>query len=85
MKNRTIELNGAKFTLGKTYKDSLLDVEGKAIAGASYLTGCDQVQLASKDANGLPFEHWVDVTRIEQVKVEKRPGGSAPRIPARHP
>jgi len=85
MKQRTITLNGAKITLGKKYVDNVLSIGGIAMAGASYLTGCDQVQLVAKDANGLPFEHWVDVTRLEAVKVEPRKGGPAPMIPARHP
>jgi hypothetical protein len=85
LENRTVLLNGTEFILGKKYRDTVQGVEGLAIAGASYLTGCDQINLASKDANGLPFTHWVDVTRIEGVKVEKRPGGPGPSITCRHP
>ena len=85
MKQREITLNGAKITLGKKYTDTVLAIEGIALAGASYLTGCDQVQLAAKDTNGLPFEHWVDVTRLEAVTVEPRKGGPVPKIPSRHP
>ena len=83
MKQRTITLNGAEVTLGKKYTDTVLDIEGIAMAGASYLTGCDQVQLAAKDANGMPFEHWVDVTRLEAVKVEppvRRARGTAEAV-----
>ena len=83
--NRIIKLNGAEFTLGYKYRDSVLGVEGVATAGASYLTGCDQLQLAAKDANGMPFSHWVDVTRLENVEVESRPGGPGPQIAQRHP
>jgi hypothetical protein len=82
---RTVKLNGTEFILGRTYRDTVQGVEGIAIAGASYLTGCDQINLASKDANGLPFTHWVDVTRIAGVQVEERPGGPGPSITARHP
>ena len=84
-KQRTITLNGAKFTLGKKYKDAVLGVEGIATASACYLTGCDQIQLSANDSTGRPFEHWVDVTRIEAVKVKPRNGGPAPTMPARHP
>lgn len=83
--NRIIKLNGTEFTLGAKYKDSVLGVEGVATAGASYLTGCDQLQLAAKDANGMPFSHWVDVTRLENVEVEPRPGGPGLQITQRHP
>ena len=85
MKERIIRLNETEFTLGKRYVDTIQGVEGLATAGASYLTGCDQIQLSSKDSNGLPFTHWVDVTRIEAVKVKPRNGGPTPMIPERHP
>lgn len=85
MDKRTVTLNGAEFTLGDKYKDSMLGIEGIAAAGVAYLTGCDQVQLKLVDATGCPVEHWVDVTNIEAVKVQKRSGGPAPRMPARHP
>jgi hypothetical protein len=82
---RTITLNGAEITLGKKYRDLTLDFEGTALAGAMYLTGCDQIQLAAKDANGMPFDRWIDVTRLEAVKAKPRNGGPPPSITARHP
>jgi len=85
LKNRRITLNDAKFTLGKKYTDVLLNVSGVATAGAQYLTGCDQLKLSYIDAGGSVNEHWVDVTRIEAVKVKKVPGGPAPTMPSRHP
>ena len=84
-KNRTITLNGTKFTLGKKYKDSLLGVTGVAEAGAQYLTGCDQLKLTYMDAGGSVNNHWVDVTRIENVKTKTTPGGPTPMMPLRHP
>jgi hypothetical protein len=83
--HRIVELNGVNFTLGHTYRDSVLGIEGVAVASARYLTGCDQIQLASRDANGMPFSQWFDVTRIEGVMVEERPGGPGPDITMRHP
>jgi len=86
MKTRTITLNGTRFTLGKKeYTDTITGFTGIAIAGISYLTGCDQLQLTSTDTTGRPCEVWVDVTRIEEVKVKPRNGGPAPMIPSRHP
>ena len=86
MKNRTITLNGTEFTLGKDYTDSRTGCKGKAVAGAVYLTGCDQLLLLSVDSTGRPFSEWVDVTCIESVKIEKpTKGGPAPNIPQRAP
>jgi hypothetical protein len=85
LETRTVTLNGAKFTLGQKYRDTVLGVEGVAVASATYLTGCDQIQLAARDANGMPYSQWFDVTRIEGVRVEERPGGPGPSITARHP
>ena len=85
LQRRTVILNGTEFTLGRKYRDTVLGTEGVAIAGASYLTGCDQLQLAARDANGMPYSVWIDVTRIEGVTVEERPGGPGPSIAARHP
>jgi|LakMenEpi03Aug12_release.lakeMendotaPanAssembly.Ray.scaffolds.fasta_scaffold171988_2 hypothetical protein len=85
IENRTVTLNGVEFTLGQKYRDIILGVEGVAVASATYMTGCDQIQLAACDANGMPYSQWFDVTRIEGVEVEKRPGGPEPMIPARHP
>ena len=82
---RTIILNKTEFVLGEQYKDTVVDVSGTAIAGASYLTGCDQIQLASKDTNGMPFDHWVDVTRLKGAKTPAGAGGPAPVIPSRAP
>ena len=82
---RTVELNGVNFTLGHKYRDRVLGIEGVAVAAARYLTGCDQIQLASRDANGMPYSQWFDVTRIEGVVVEERPGGPGPDITIRHP
>lgn len=72
MKTRKIELNGVTFTLGKKYRDILLDVTGVATAGASYLTGCDQLNIEYKDATGRPVSNWIDVTRIEAVKGKQK-------------
>ncbi len=85
IQKRTILLNETEFTLGEVYHDSVQDVSGIALAGAAYLTGCDQILLGCKDNNNLPHSHWVDVTRISDVSVQDRPGGPAPRIPNRHP
>ena len=85
LKKRTVTLNGTQFTLGQKYRDAVLGIEGIALAGASYITGCDQLQLGATDANGMPFTHWVDVTRIEGVTVEELPGGPGPNIAPRHP
>ena len=85
MEKRIVTLNGTLFTLGDKYRDTVLGVEGIAIASATYLTGCDQIQLAARDSNGMPYSQWYDVTRIEGVKVEQRPGGPGPGITARHP
>jgi hypothetical protein len=85
LENRIVTLNGTEFTLGQTYRDSVLGVEGIAVASATYLTGCDQIQLAARDANGMPYSQWFDVTRIEGVEVDERPGGPGPDITVRHP
>lgn len=85
LENRVIVLNGTEFILGTKYRDTVLDLEGVATGGCSYLTGCDQLLLAAKDKNGMPFSQWVDVTRIEGVEVEHRDGGPEPSIPPRHP
>lgn len=90
MKTRTIKLNRVTFTLGKKYRDTLLDVIGIATAGISYLTGCDQLCIEYKDAAGRPVSAWHDVTRIEAVKGKKQqvpdvPGGPPPNIPSRAP
>jgi hypothetical protein len=85
MEERVIRLNEVEFVLGRRYRDSVLDISGIATAGASYLTGCDQILLSAKDSNGMPFGHWVDVTRIAGIEVEQRNGGPAPVIPSRHP
>jgi len=85
LETRTVVLNGTEFTLGQKYRDTVLGTEGVAIAGASYMTGCDQIQLAARDANGMPYSVWIDVTRIEGVTVEERPGGPGPDITQRHP
>lgn len=85
MKNRRITLNGTRFTLGNRYRDKLLGVEGVATAGISYLTGCDQLLLSFTDTAGRPADLWVDVTRVEGLKVEKRKGGPPPNIPTAPP
>ena len=85
LENRTVILNGTEFTLGRSYRDTVLGTEGVAVASATYLTGCDQIQLAARDANGMPYSQWFDVTRIEGVTVEKRPGGPGPDVTVRHP
>ena len=85
MENRTVTLNGTEFTLGKKYKDKFLGNEGLATAGISYLTGCDQLQLTWNDSTKRPVAEWIDVTRIEDVEVEKRAGGASPTIPSRAP
>jgi hypothetical protein len=85
LENRVVVLNGTEFTLGRQYRDKVLGVEGVAVASATYLTGCDQIQLAARDANGMPYSQWFDVTRIEGVEVEQRPGGPGPDITMRHP
>jgi hypothetical protein len=85
LENRVVVLNGTEFTLGRKYRDKVLGVEGVAVASATYLTGCDQIQLAARDANGMPYSQWFDVTRIEGVTVEERPGGPGPDITVRHP
>jgi hypothetical protein len=85
LETRTVMLNGTEFTLGKKYRDTVLGTEGVAVASATHLTGCDQIQLAARDANGMPYSVWIDVTRIEGVTVEERPGGPGPEISQRHP
>ncbi len=92
MKIRVITLNGKKFTLGKEYKDTLMKVEGVAVAGISYLTGCDQLQINFVDGTGCVNNHWVHVTHVEKVprpekpvKAKQRAGGPAPSLPARTP
>lgn len=90
MKTRKIQLNGAVFTLGKKYRDTLLGNEGIGTAGTSYLTGCDQLLLEYVDSTGRPVSGWIDVTRIEavegkKVQVPDKPGGPAPNIPSRAP
>ena len=81
MKRRIITLNGRKFTLGARYRDKLLGNEGIAIAGASFLTGCDQIQLTFNDATGRPCEEFIDVTRLESVNVKPRVGGPPLNLP----
>ncbi len=85
MENREITLNGTKFILGKKYRDKFLGNEGVATAGVSYLTGCDQLQLAWNDSTGRPVSEWFDVTRIADVEVEQRKGGPGPNITSRVP
>ena len=85
MINRTVILNGTEFTLGQKYKNKLLGNEGIATAGATYLTGCDQLKLEWNDSTGRPVCEWVDVTLIEGVEPEKKPGGPGPCMPTRHP
>jgi hypothetical protein len=85
LENRVVVLNGTEFTLGTKYRDKVLGIEGVAVASATYLTGCHQIKLAARDANGMPYSQWFDVTRIEGVQVEERPGGPGPDISQRHP
>jgi len=85
MEKRTIVLNDTEFVLGNKYTDTILNITGIAIAGAQYLTGCDQILLAFTDKGGSANNHWVDVTRIGKVEVTKKRGGPAPMIPSRHP
>lgn len=81
---RTIKLNNTKFILGNEYEDTLLGTRGVAVAGAQYLTGCDQLQLTYTDKSGCVNDVQIDVTRIKDVKVEKKAGGP-PSISVRHP
>lgn len=63
--------------LGEKYRDKIHGIEGIATSYSHYLTGCDRVDLEYvKD--GKVTDHWVDVTRLEAVKLtkeQKKPGG----------
>lgn len=86
METREIILNGTKFTLGQKYRDKLLGNEGMAMSGATYLTGCDQLQLCWNDSTGRPCAEWIDVSRIEAVEIkEQKRGGPGPNMPHRAP
>jgi hypothetical protein len=67
LKNRTVTLNGTEFILGKKYRETVLGTEGVAIAGAIYLSGGDQIQLAWTSSDGSANHQWYDATRIEPV------------------
>ncbi len=67
LENITVTLNGTEFTLGKKYRDTILGNEGVATAGATYLSGGDQIQLAWSGFNGDANHQWYDATRIEPV------------------
>ena len=67
LENKTVTLNGTEFILGKKYRDTILGNEGVATAGAAYLSGGDQLQLAWSGVNGEANHSWYDATRIEPV------------------
>ena len=80
METRPVEMNGITMNLGQEYKDKTTGSIGIATAAASYLTGCDQIKLEWNDLTGRPVEFWIDVTRIEDVEPEERPGGPQPNM-----
>lgn len=61
-----------KVTLGKKYKDVVLDIEGICVSYSSFLTGCDRVNLQYKSKDGDIKSHHVDVTCCEEVKSFKK-------------
>jgi hypothetical protein len=67
LENITVTLNGTEFILGKKYRDIVLGTEGVAVAGAIYLSGGDQIQLAWTSADGSANHSWYDATRVVPV------------------
>lgn len=63
--------------LGKIYKDSIHNIEGVVSVYCHHMTGCDRVCI-ERVINGKVEEYWVDVTRLEAVKLTEEqasPGG----------
>ena len=74
-----------KVTLGKKYRDTLHGFEGIATAQTRYITGCDQIEIQWLK-NGEPLSFWLDITRLEGVKIppkEKKPGGPQNHAPCK--
>lgn len=54
--------------LGKTYRDKITGFEGVATGYVQYITGCNQVLLAPKAADGaMKDSQWLDEQRLEVV------------------
>ncbi len=69
--------------LGQSYMENVHNRSGIATALCTYLTGCTQVCLERLDKDGDVVDVWIDITRIEKVKLpakEKIDGG-----PQNHP
>ena len=58
-------------TLGKTYKDKITGFQGVATGHCQYITGCNQVLLASrvKDDGSKGESSWFDEQRLDDVLV----------------
>jgi hypothetical protein len=67
LENKVVVLNGIEFFLGNKYRDTVLGTEGIAVAGAAYLSGGDQIQLAWSGTLGEANHQWYDATRVEPV------------------
>lgn len=69
-------------TLGNTYTDSVMGIEGKATCYAIHLTGCNRVCLERILPDGEVREYWVDENRLVDQnqkpvidrEAEKEPG-----------
>lgn len=66
-KGLIVTLCGTQFELGKKYRDVLLGTEGICTAGATYLSGGDQIQLAWLGDRGEVNQQWYDAQRIERA------------------
>jgi len=60
---------------GKSYRDTITGVEGRAVGSARYMNGCERVQLEwAKD--GDVKSEWFDTQRLELVATGERQGAA---------
>lgn len=76
--------------LGCTYKDVVHGIQGVATGVVTYLTGCDQVLIASANKEKDEIKsNWFDVSRVELVdtvlRIEIPEAVVAPGGPQAHP
>ena len=69
-KGLIVTLCGIQFKLGQKYRDVVLGTEGICTAGATYLSGGDQIQLEWPGNRGEVNRQWYDAQRVEPVADE---------------
>ena len=59
-----------KIHLGKRYRCMVTKREGVATCFTNYLSGCDQVGIASVEDGGERYDFYVDVNLVEELPGE---------------